>query len=153
MPLESQAWHANAQPLIGRATWYRRRGTPAIIPHLGMPLESQLWHAIIIIQQEEDWARHLSFYAWHAKTRRPWVCHLSSGRGTPTKKPSTYKGRGRLDPGRATLVQLSREETKHIEGVWHTRPWACHASSTFERGKWCTHNGRGTPDPGHATLV
>ncbi|KAL4321727.1 hypothetical protein AHAS_Ahas14G0139400 [Arachis hypogaea] len=45
VPLESQAWHANAQPLTGHATWYRRRGTQNIIPHLGVPLESQVWHA------------------------------------------------------------------------------------------------------------
>ncbi|KAL4315803.1 hypothetical protein AHAS_Ahas15G0221600 [Arachis hypogaea] len=41
--LSKRAWHANSpsqeEPSQWRATWCRRRGTPAARSHLGMPLE------------------------------------------------------------------------------------------------------------------
>ena len=58
---------------LGRATWYRRRGTPAIILHLGVPLESQAWHANA---QPLTWVCHLVSKAWHASY------HSSLGRAT-----------------------------------------------------------------------
>ncbi|KAL4294229.1 hypothetical protein AHAS_Ahas18G0207200 [Arachis hypogaea] len=78
---------------MGRATWYRRCGTPLTILHLGVPLESQALHASVIQRAKKHWGVPLEFMAWHAKQRN----HLlTKGRGTP-------------DSGRATLVQLSRE--------------------------------------------
>ncbi|KAL4315410.1 hypothetical protein AHAS_Ahas15G0182300 [Arachis hypogaea] len=95
----------------GRATWYRRRGTPTIIPHLGMPLESQAWHANSQpLTGRATWCQRRGTPASSLEQEEDWACHLSSGHGTPTKEPSTHKGRGTADPGRATLVQLSREE-------------------------------------------
>ncbi|QHN86518.1 uncharacterized protein DS421_16g546970 [Arachis hypogaea] len=42
--LSKGAWHANSppqeEPSLWRATWYRRRGTPAQRSHLGVPLEN-----------------------------------------------------------------------------------------------------------------
>ncbi|KAL4293822.1 hypothetical protein AHAS_Ahas18G0166500 [Arachis hypogaea] len=101
VPLESQAWHANAQPITRRATWYRRRVMPAIIPHLGVPLESQTWHTSTITQQREDWA-----------------CHLSSRRGTPTKGSSTHKGAWHARPWVCHASStLQRRNQAHIRGV------------------------------------
>ncbi|KAL4275988.1 hypothetical protein AHAS_Ahas20G0162200 [Arachis hypogaea] len=45
----------------GRATWCRRRGTPATNLQLGVPVESQAWHAIIINQAKEDLGMPLEF--------------------------------------------------------------------------------------------
>ncbi|KAL4315595.1 hypothetical protein AHAS_Ahas15G0200800 [Arachis hypogaea] len=85
----------------GRATWYRRRGTPATMFHLGVPLESQAWHASITNQQEEDLGMPIEFWAWHTNEG----AKHTNGCGTP-------------DPGRATPVQFSREKDQaHIMGV------------------------------------
>ncbi|QHN85997.1 uncharacterized protein DS421_16g542150 [Arachis hypogaea] len=118
--LKAEVWHANywnqdkimgmaRQPLgvarwykfpermkeanyMGRATWYRRRGTPLTILHLGVPLESQAWHASAIQRAKKHWGVPLEFVAWHTKQRNH----------------SLIKGRGTPDPGRATLVQVSK---------------------------------------------
>ncbi|QHO49299.1 uncharacterized protein DS421_1g12810 [Arachis hypogaea] len=37
--LVSKVWHANSSSSLGRATWYRRHGTPALAHHLDVPLE------------------------------------------------------------------------------------------------------------------
>ncbi|KAL4344073.1 hypothetical protein AHAS_Ahas11G0141900 [Arachis hypogaea] len=84
--LKTQAWHANTkegQSKAGHATWCRRRGTPALNPHLGVPLE------------DPSVARHTL--------------------------------------GVARQFYYPEKRVKHIQGVWHARPWACHASSTFQR--------------------
>ncbi|KAL4293733.1 hypothetical protein AHAS_Ahas18G0157600 [Arachis hypogaea] len=114
----------------GRATWYRRRGMPATIFHFGVLLESQAWHASSTNQQEEDLGVPLEFWAWHASEGAKHI----NGRGTP-------------DPGRATLVQFSREKDQaHIMGVVlqnlgtmlvqlsrskeeREKAWACHLRS------------------------
>ncbi|QHN82286.1 uncharacterized protein DS421_20g694500 [Arachis hypogaea] len=96
-----------------RATWCRRRGMPSTIPHLGVPLGSQAWHASVIQRTKKHCGMPLEFVAWHAKQRNQLFT----------------KGRGTLDPGRATLVQLSIEAWTSIQ------------------------QGRGTPDPGRAPLV
>jgi len=62
---------------MGRATWYRRRGTPPTILHLDMPLE------------QPGVARHC-----HSE-RSIGVCHLSLWRGTPNRG-TTHSQKGRV---------------------------------------------------------
>ncbi|QHN82452.1 uncharacterized protein DS421_20g695960 [Arachis hypogaea] len=92
--LKTEVWHANhwnqdkimgvaRQPLgvarwykfpermkeanyMGRATWYRRRGTPFTILHLGVPLE-QPGVARQCHLREKHWGVPLELMAWHAK--------------------------------------------------------------------------------------
>ncbi|KAL4306463.1 hypothetical protein AHAS_Ahas16G0180800 [Arachis hypogaea] len=56
--------------------------------------------------------------AWHAK---PWACHASLM--DQREEWSTHNGHGTPDPGRAMLVQLSKDEKKKEKG------WACHLGS------------------------
>ncbi|QHN82288.1 uncharacterized protein DS421_20g694520 [Arachis hypogaea] len=96
-----------------------------------MPLEPQAWHASVIQEAKAIGACHLSSWrgtpnrritclqrAWHA---RPWACHTYSTFQRTCS--SVQQRRGTPDPGRATLVQVSRGKKKRKEAR------ACHLSS------------------------
>ncbi|KAL4350344.1 hypothetical protein AHAS_Ahas10G0132600 [Arachis hypogaea] len=85
VPLEPWAWHASSSlqkgSSLGRATWYRRRGTPASKVTWACHLRSQASHAKLK-KPIDEWACHLSIQVWHANVQegqsKGWACHLVS---------------------------------------------------------------------------
>ncbi|KAL4371380.1 hypothetical protein AHAS_Ahas06G0160000 [Arachis hypogaea] len=102
----------------GRGTLDLGRGTLVIFSR------EEAWHASINHQQEDDMGVPLEFWAW------------LTNEGT-----NTYKGHGTPDPGRATLVQLSRMKKRR------TKAWACHLGSKA----WNAILTKAQQKPGRAT--
>ncbi|KAL4306616.1 hypothetical protein AHAS_Ahas16G0196100 [Arachis hypogaea] len=53
----------------GRATWCRRRGTPASKHHLGVPLQDLGVARHHYKRPKQSWACHLVSKAWHANSQ------------------------------------------------------------------------------------
>ncbi|KAL4306512.1 hypothetical protein AHAS_Ahas16G0185700 [Arachis hypogaea] len=140
--LKTQAWHTNTkegQSKAGRASWCRRRGTPALNPHLGVPLEDS---------ERRRRRKRPGRATWVRRHGTPGQLEFKEdlGRATWARRRGTP---GQLefkeDPGHATSARRHGTPETPTHGACHLKSWAWCAKLNWRLGVARHSNAYHTP--------